>query len=137
MILLLIRCGKENRGGLAPSPAKNPSLRLELEFDSEASVERTLVARVGVTRDARGSDSIRLAEINVQSTHGALLVLIHTEQRALIGEVEQVSRQPDLGPFRKPDRIVRVEVDRTPVLRTAQRAASGGAIDRVVRAERD
>ena len=36
---------------LWPSPIKNSSLELELEFDSEACVERTLVARVGVAGD--------------------------------------------------------------------------------------
>src|SRR5437588_9286033 len=77
---------------------------LELELDSEASVEGTLVARVGVTRDTRGPDSSRLAEINVQCSDRALLVLVQTEQRALIGQVEQVSRQTDLGSFRKPNR---------------------------------
>src|SRR4051794_25007698 len=100
---------KENRGGLSPSPVKNPSQRLELEFDSEASIEGTLERRVLVNTIGRSVG--RLQEVQVRNQSLDLLVLIDTKLRALIGHVEQISRQADLRALRQPDRVVGVEVD--------------------------
>src|SRR5947209_4020581 len=100
---LSARCVQEGAGGAEAPPAVSESLLLELEFDSEASVERTLVRRVGVTRYARRPDSTWLQEVDVGITHGDLSALIDTQKRALVGQVEQVGRQADLGPFGQPD----------------------------------
>ena len=119
-----------------------PSLRrtlenLEFEFHAKAGIERTLVARVRVPVDSGRTGSGWLLEISIADAEPGLSELIDSQLRALVADVEQVSDQAEPLPFRNPDRVVDVTVDAAPVRRPAQRAARGGAVRSVVRAERN
>ena len=86
---------------------------LEFEFHTKPGIERTQIARIGVSVHSRRTDSGRLAEVGIRNADRALRVLIHAQQGLAVGEVEQVSTQAEPRPFRDPDGIVHVVVDLT------------------------
>ena len=117
-----------------PSLVKNSRI-LEFEFHTKPGVERTQVARIGVSVHSRRTIADWFEEVGVRNADGALCVLVHAQQRFVVGDVEQVSSKPQPAPFCNPDGIVDVVVDLAKVLGATQRATSRGAVGGVVGAE--
>src|SRR5215813_1656523 len=132
----LFRARLTKKKGRAKCP---PSVRtpedLEFELQTKPGVERAFVRRIGVSVYSRRAAAAGLAKIGIGNGERALRKLIHAQQRLAVGEVEQVSSQADACPFRNPDWIIHVVVDATPVIGSAQRAASRSAVGGVVGAE--
>jgi len=110
---------------------------LEFEFHAKPGIERTQVARIGVSVHGGRTNSARLAKVSVPDTEPALLELIHPQLRALVCNVEQISDQAQMCPFRNADGIVEVPIDAAKVRRAAQRATSRSAVGGVIRAIRN
>src|SRR6516165_2293684 len=110
---------------------------LEFELHAQPGIERTQIPGVGVAVHGGGSVTRWLQEVSVRNSDGALRKLIEAQLGLVVGDVEQVSTNAQTRSFGNPDRIVHVVVDTAEVRRTAQRTARRGAINRVVRAERN
>src|SRR5882672_4006010 len=118
-------------------PWKRTLASLEFEFHAKPGIERTLVAGVGVSVDCGRASSDRLEEVGISGSDSALLVLVKTEERALVAHIEEIRNQAESLPFRDAHGVVDMTIDTAEVGRPAQGTASRRAVGSVVRAERN
>src|SRR5882672_10000944 len=133
----VVRLPQIKQGGQDALPWKRTLAILEFELHAEAGIERTLVARVRVAVDGGRTGSGWLQEISIADAEPGLSLLIDSQLRALVADVEQVSNQTQVLPFGDADGIVNVSIHAAKIRGAAQRAARGGAVRSVVRAERN